>query len=172
VTEFGGNGKGFRMASVVEAAGLIDGWFGVSMTVDDVHGGFDAELIGEFATQFGFTNNFAGVCGIVADGGGMYGARDRGKGLLVSGWDCESDDFGAGCVASAFGDPDGALPADPRPFNHRSFYIRRRRYSISSQTPILIPCSPTAAHRCLRFTYKPKTEAISIEVAFFILSCS
>lgn len=92
------------MASVVEAAGLIDGWFGVSMTVDDVHGGFDAELIGEFATQFGFTNNFAGVCGIVADGGGMYGARDRGKGLLFSGWDCESVDYGAGGAASAYGD--------------------------------------------------------------------
>jgi len=68
------------MASVAKAACLIDGWFGVSMTVDYVHGGFDAELIGEFASQFGFTNNFADVFGIVADGGGMLGARDRDKG--------------------------------------------------------------------------------------------
>jgi hypothetical protein len=102
VTEFGGNGNGFRMASVAEAAGLIDGWFGVSMTVDHVNGGFDAELIGEFASQFGFTNNFAGVFGIVADGGGMFGARVKGKGLLFSGWDCECGDYGAGGAASAY----------------------------------------------------------------------
>jgi len=31
---------------------------------------------------------------------------------------------------------------------------------------------PALTHRCQRFTYKPKAEAISSEVAFFMLSCS
>jgi hypothetical protein len=95
LVDFGGDG--FRMASVSEAAALIDGWFGVSMT-GAVLRGADPELVHEFLDLFGVTFYSRHSFGILEDGG-MFGVSakfDR----VFSGAFHRGYNYGAGGVAS------------------------------------------------------------------------
>jgi hypothetical protein len=93
--DFGGDG--FRMASVTEAAALIDGWFGVTMT-GAVLKGANPELVREVLDMFGATFRSRDSFGIVMDGG-LFGVSKK-KGRVFSGKSPGNEKWGAGGVAS------------------------------------------------------------------------